>query len=423
MLIKKIIFQKCSLKNLYFLFLIAISLINFFFEGKAYEGKIEEAILNFDFENSYFLPSQLLTLYKQCLSDFLAIAAYFIRKKLIRKKEQWIDSLRPEGETNKDDSSLIYNVTEISKSQIKNKKIILYCIFISVLDFLQKFSRILYNIFYPDYSFMIYTFSFTVPLYITLQFIFSNFILKVHFYKHQYLSLFVNIGVLIIILSIDIFNAVKREDDLLLDGNTYYFMAFHLIFLVLELSFIKKILVEETLSIYLLIFIKGIIVSIFAIISSVIIHYKFKKKDDGDIFSRMKFLLQGAKYIVFAIGNIIFNFLESLFTLILIDKFSPNYYPFILIVQEFGTAILFKIREIIEFRENWELAVRIILYLILPLCVFLHNEIIVLNVCNLASDTKYFFNLNMINPELYEDDIDIIKNDETIGELGTEIGD
>ena len=416
-MIKKLIVKKCSLYNLYFLFFIIMFFVNLFIKSEILKGKIIELILNFDFENSYFLPYKMLILYIQCLGDFLAIIVYFIIKKLGRQRVQWIDSLRPEGVISTDNLSLDDDDNKKSESQKKKTKIILFCTFISVLDFLKKFSLILYNIIYPDNFLIIYTFSFTVPFETNIQFILSYFILKRHFYKLQYLSLFINIGIFLIILSIDIFNAVKNNEILGLDGNAFYFFAFNNIFLTLEFSLLKKILAEEIISIYSIMSIKGVIVSIFSIIFSIILYYA---KRDFEFFSRLLFLLKGTKYTFLAIANIFSSFLENVFAWLIIDKFAPDYYPLMLILQQFILVIMIKLKEIDDDREKWDLAVRIILYIFSLCCVIMHNEIVVLNVCNLASDTKYFFDLQIINEELYPDidDVDVINED-----LGIEIKD
>ena len=73
-------------------------------------------------------------------------------------------------------------------------------------------------------------------------------------------------------------------------------------------------------------------------------------------------------------------------------------------------------------RKWWDLTIRIVLYAISAICAILHNEIVVINICNLGSDTKYFLDLKLQSEEIYAntDDIDIIKEYETLGELGTE---
>ena len=229
----------------------------------------------------YYLPLQILNLYIISVSDFLAIIPYFIRKKKLKKKEEKIIDVKTEDKINEDDIPLIYNDNENTEIHKKLKKIILLCILISVLDFLQKFSFILNYIIYPDKDPDIYSFSCVSIFGIVFQFICSYFILKIHFYKLQYLSLFLNIGIFIIILIIDIINLLKYKS---FDAKIYYSYALNIIFHSFELSYGKKILLDGYLSIYLLIIIKGVIVLIFIIIFSVIMIFV-----NRDIYPRIGF--------------------------------------------------------------------------------------------------------------------------------------
>ena len=60
--------------------------------------------------------------------------------------------------------------------------------------------------------------------------------------------------------------------------------------------------------------------------------------------------------------------------------------------------------------------IRIILYLISFIGVLLHNEIVVINICGLGSDTKYFLDHIVQSEEEYarSDDPNIIKRYETL---------
>ena len=426
---KKIIFQKCNIYNLYFLFHIIFACLNDFIEFYIFYEKVEcNNNFNKDIKRSYYLPAQILNLYVQCLSDFLALIPFLIRKKLIRKNKQWIKPLKPDGEINNDNQPLIYNDNKISESQKNNKKIILLCFVVAVLDFLMKFSIILYQIIFSEKYLDIFSFSCLVPFEITLQFVFSYLILKIHFYKLQYLSLFVNLGIFVIILIFDIIEIIYFRIGSI-GGYVLLFYAFNIIFGSLEFSFVKKILIDGFLSVYLLMLIKGVMVLIFVIIFSIILLFV----KGGDIFTKILFFLKEVKFIFITIANIFCNFLEHLFAWLIIDKFSPNYYPFVLIFQDIGSAIIDAINEqnykdnkayndYKEKRKWWDLTIRIVLYVISAICAILHNEIVVINICNLGSDTKYFLDLKLQSEEIYAntDDIDIIKEYETLGELGTE---
>ena len=410
---KKIIFQKCHFNNIYFLFYIISTFINLLIENKLYPNKSE---IN-DPEFKYFLPMRILNnLYISNISDFIAIIPYFISKRLLKKEESSDTNIKNEDNKYCDDPHhLIYN--DYNRLISKKKKIILTFSFVIILDFLEKFALILYNIIYPDKRFDSYSFSCIIPFEIFFQFICSYFILKIHFYKLQYFSLFLNLGIFIIILIIDLINILKFNS---FDGKTYYFYAFNIISYSIEHSLGKKILLYGFISIYLLIIIKGSIVLILVILFSLITF--FVKKD---IFSNIKFFLTNTKYILLIIAKIFSNFFVSLFTWLIIDRFSPNYLPLVLLFSEFCYFLVDIIYDSNNFKIfGWDLYIRIFLYLVSAIGVILHNEIVVINICNLGSDTKYFLNLKLENEELFtnSDNPEIIKRYETMIEMGSENG-
>ena len=65
---------------------------------------------------------------------------------------------------------------------------------------------------------------------------------------------------------------------------------------------------------------------------------------------------------------------------------------------------------------GWDLYIRLFLYIILVIGIMFHNEIIIVNICGLASDTKYFLELKVINEKLYSDtnDSNILQRFETV---------
>ena len=75
---KKIIFQKCNYNNIFFLFNIIMTFINFMIEYHLYP---EESEVD---ENEYYkynLPIQMINyLYTYNISDFIAVIPYLIRK-------------------------------------------------------------------------------------------------------------------------------------------------------------------------------------------------------------------------------------------------------------------------------------------------------------------------------------------------------
>ena len=68
---------------------------------------------------------------------------------------------------------------------------------------------------------------------------------------------------------------------------------------------------------------------------------------------------------------------------------------------------------------GWDKPFRIFLHIILFIVTLIHNEIIIINICGLGSETKYFLDLKLKSEELYTDtdDPDIMRKYETVDEM------
>ena len=122
------------------------------------------------------------------------------------------------------------------------------------------------------------------------------------------------------------------------------------------------------------------------------------------------------RYILLLIGKIIANFFYELSLWIIIDKFSPNHTPLAIICEEISNFIIDLIftKKFLDMRNHKY--IRIALYLISFFGVILHNEIVVINICGLGSDTKYFLDERLKIETEYNnsDDPDILKRFETL---------
>ena len=404
---KKIIFQKCNWNNIYFLLYIIMFFINLFIESFNYSIDLEVE----DSEKyKYNLSQTILNLYLLNLSDFIAIIPYFIRKKLLKKKQEpEVTISKIDENDNSETLSLIYTDNKLMEINKRKKKVIYYSILIAILDFLFEFSLILYNIIYPTQITATFTFSCTIPFEICFQFICSYFILKTHFYKLQYFSLFLNLVIFIILLILDIILSFEHE---LVDGKFYIFILASIIFYSIEYSYGKKLLLYGFTSVYLLLLLRGVFKLVLVVLLSIFLVI-FKR----DVFSGIKYFITGPKYALLVVSNIVGKFFLSLFLWLIIDRFSPNYFPLALIFHE---TFFFILDEIFEPGGNdWDIYLRIALYVISFIGVILHNEIVVINICNLGSDTKYFLDEKFKHEELYinSDDPDILKRYETLLEM------
>ena len=396
---KKIIFQKCNFNNIYFLLVIIINFLDLLIENVLFKTREELKKIAKE-EHNFYLPTRILiNLYINNLSDFLSIIPYLISKRLLKKKQENNTNAKIEENKISDDVNLIYNDNNRSKTNKKKKAIILFCIVVGIFDFLEKFALILYNIIYPEKAFDLYHFSCIAPFEISFQFICSYFILKMHFYKLQYFSLILNLGIFIIILIIDIikFSIQTETEPNSYDGKVFIFYLLNAIFYSIEFSLGKKILLEGFISLYLLIIIKGFVVLILNLLFSFITLLVNK-----NIFSIIGFYFTDKKLILLMLAKIFSYFFANLFPWIIIDKFSPNYLPLTLLFYEFGSYIVNIIYDSKYFKIEWDLFVRIFLYLVSAIGIMIHNEVVVINICNLGSDTKYFLDLQVESDELFE---------------------
>ena len=95
---------------------------------------------------------------------------------------------------------------------------------------------------------------------------------------------------------------------------------------------------------------------------------------------KLKILL----YIIFYINSFFYN----VFNYLLIDNFSANHSAISRIFENMGIFIIILISKGIE--NYYTFAITLIIYLILIIASFIFNEFLVINICNLAKDTKLF---------------------------------
>ena len=415
---KKIIFQKCNFNYIYFLLYIIVYAIkeilnNFYIEKEDYADKNDK--------NYFKLSEQLLITYSSNISDFLAIIPYFIRKKLLKKSNvssKKIETSEIDDKINesKGQNELIYNDIKIYETQKRKKLLIIYCGLVGIFDFMKDFIEIINYIISNNQDFLFYPFSFTVIFDIVLQFVCSYLLLKGNFGKLQYFSLYLNFGIYVIILIIDLCNFFLYDS---FERQMFILYPCHLFFYCLKYIFGKKAILYGYVSIYLLILLEGVI-KLFLLILLSLILFIIKK----DYFEVLPFFFTNSKYITLFLLFIILIFFLNLFFWIIIDKFSPNYSPLILLLEEIINFIISAIKINFAFEKEykimgWDIYFRMFLYSISLVGVLIHNEIVIINICGLGSDTTYFLDLEVLKEEEYihSDEPDILKKFETITEM------
>ena len=397
---KKIIFQKCNFNYIYFLLYILTYIIPVTIDTLLDQNEERENPTNKESDNVEGLISkEMIKIFLLNLSDFMGIIPYLIRKILLRRRND-------ENYERKNSKQLIYNDQLDYKK--RKKKLILYFFLIATFDFLKDFIFTLFYIISPDKDVSTIPFSHTVIFDIIIQFIFSYLILGIHFYKLQRFSLYLNVVILMIILALDLIDILQFK---IIKGYIYIIYPFHLTFYCLEYAFGKKVILFGYISVYILIIMKGVIKIIFNLIFSLVVLVVKKQ-----IFILFGEYFSSPKYILLIILKIIANFFNELFLWIIIDRFSPNHTPLIIIGEEICSFVIDLIVTKKFMKMKGYKYVRIILYIISFIGVLLHNEIVVINICGLGSDTKYILDTLVKSEEEYTsaDDINTLKRFETL---------
>ena len=385
---KVIIFRKCNLNYIYFLLYTISYIIILVIE--------DFLVLDEDFKNRenqkkthyYELSLEILNLYIANISNFIAIIPYFIRKKLLginndnKEKEINLDRKNTKMSENKEQIELIYNDFAQYESEKRKKILMFYVFLVAAFDFLKDFSLIFFYIVFPKDKFHYAPFNGYVILDIILQFISSYLILKIHFYKLQYCSLYLNVAIFFSILIFDLLDIFVSKQ---IQGKIYIIYPFYIISYCLGYVYGKKTIILGYMSIYLIIIYKGVIkIILVAIFSSIVLIVKI------DVFIDLGQYFSETKFILLIIAKVIANFFNDLFFWLIIDRFSPNYTPLILLVEEVCNFVEDLITKGVFQDMPPYKYVRILLYIISFIGVIIHNEIVVINICGLGSDTKYF---------------------------------
>jgi len=206
-----------------------------------------------------------------------------------------------------------------------------------------------------------------------------------HFYKLQYCSLYLNVAIFFIILIFDLLDIFLFKK---IEGRMYIVYPFHIIFYCLTYVYGKNVILFGYSSVYLIIILKGVIKFFLNILFSLIIGLV-----NREIILALGVYFSKPLYIFLIISKIISSFFSDLFFWLIIDRFSPNYTPLILLVEEICNFVEDILDDGIFKEMPWYKYVRIFLFIISFIGVIIHNEIVVINICGLGSDTKYFLEL------------------------------
>ena len=379
---KKIfLFPKCEWKYLLFLFFFIFSFL-------------QNAIIRWISWGAKDVAQPFLNTYLFNISDYLAVIPFIIIK--IRSKRMTKENMLALQLTIK--SAL----TNSTSNTIDKKKTFFFWLVVSVgiFDFLSHVSSLAFYLVFGKNdrplsennlsSMLIFN---TIVIYVA-----SRLILKTYFYRHHYFSFILNVFCIIILLSLDIYNTIVQKKETDSSNMIFFYFAkkiLTIIFYSIEDVIGKKVLLDDLMNIYSLIFYRAIVETVLLILFSIpFIFIKITNKAKtpevtSNIFLQIGDLFKGSEfYKVFLF--ILTNFFYNIFIWSIIDKFSPSHYAISNIFESTGTLIRLWITEENSVQQP---VIRLIIYVILIIGSVIHSEMVVLNFCSMQKNTKLFLEI------------------------------
>jgi len=332
------------------------------------------------------ISSNFHNYYMSSLSDLLSIIPVLIIK--YRSKSLKINENK---KGNKKTSNLIYNDKNVENENTKAKRVIKLLIIISFLDFLGEYMHIIIFIFLKKIYFSVKRFNLNFILIINIvsQYIASLIILHSRFYRHHYLSLFINLIFIIILVIKDIIEINKIDSEPMAKFIYILSRILVVIFYAIEDALAKIVLTNNSVSTYNFLLFRGIFVSFLAILFSIVfifIDLPDENNENSCVFTRFWKMYENKLYILLYIGLLIINFLYSVNIFFVIDRFSPSHLGMTLTIGHLGYLL-----NSLIFYQNIEISeffLRLVISFILIIASLIHNEFIILNFFKLQKHTR-----------------------------------
>ena len=282
-----------------------------------------------------------------------------------------------------------FNISDINKRRIR--RIIKLETAISICDFLGKYSNVIFNIILAKSNYFIKSIKLNA-LYVVniiVIYIMSIFILHTPFYRHNYLSLIINLIILIILVVMDQIK-IFQEDNWNLQIFYTIMRLLIIVFYSFENIYAKILLSIDSISPYTILLYRGVIVGIITFIFSIIFIFVDIPDENGEnsiVFTRFWKIYKNKECTLYTIGIALINFIFNLHIFFIIDKFSPSHYTIATILDSFGSLLIAIFKGDIEILDFFS---KFILYLILIFAGLIYDEMIILNFCGLQKNTKLF---------------------------------
>ncbi len=283
-------------------------------------------------------------------------------------------------------NSLIYNNAQSELLIISIKRVF----YLSIYDLLAQSCIIIFSFIYPNEEIKIQNHNINLSLIFDIisRFILNKIMLGMKFYPHYYLSITINILSFIILSISDLYYIIT-------EGKISHWI--YLIQTIISLIFYSFENVEgkiglnsEFLNPYNLIFYKGIIQSIFILIISIIFLILKKFYLFTGLFDNQEQKFNILTFII-VFGYIILNMLSNICIWKIIDFYSIQHLTIAKGFSFFSFYIRAIVRHKLEYQFKEDLYflyfTDIFGYILLFIGTLIHNEIIILNCCNLSTYT------------------------------------
>ena len=352
---------------------------------------LKELIRKLNEKRNKDIAQRLFNIYLYILGDILCFIPYYIRSKNSKKENKENEEKEIIKKKSSGSIELIYRDEVEERNDIKLKKVFI----ISLFDLFAQISLFLFYLIKGNNENKVQDLSVFLTFNIISKYILSRIILKTYFYCHHYFSLVISLFILIILGILDIIKIKKNEEtDTLLVLLYIFFKTLNILFYSFENVYGKKALTTEFLSVYSLLFHKGMYEFFIVIVLSIpLIFVKVKgiePEEKSIIFSRFGTLFSDMKSLLGVISLLIINYFYNIFVWIIINQFSPSHLAMANIFESFGNSLFsfFFVEGNTNYKDFY--FVYFIIYIFLFLAVSIHNEFCVINLCGLNEKTKSF---------------------------------
>jgi len=406
-----------SKKKKYFLFPKphSIHLLFLFFFISSFAKKFVQIFL----EGKESLALEFFKLYVYNFGDFLTIIPFLIIKKRSKQKKEdnKDEELTRSGKVDKIDY-LVYDPSEKVKKNEKGRT--KYILIITISDFISQISTVIFHIIKEEEKLKVTQSKLNSLLAFNAIVIvlFSRIFLDIRFYSHHWFSFLLIILCLLALSVIDIIEIINDSGDSILTSVIYIIIKlFSKILYSIEDVLAKVIFLFYFFSPYSLLLAKSILQFFYLTLFSfpfIFIKITNEKNENKLIFSMIGDIFEEKNYILIEILFSIISFFYNLFLFKIIDEFSPNHFAIARVIENFGALMLNIILEGAAEQKN--LIMNLIIYIILIFAALVYNEFLIINICGLSKNTKYFLNFEAENEismigEIYNNDFRE-KNDE-----------